>query len=781
MSKPPRKKTVSRSNPGKRPSSSQDARHSQFVDFLEINARSSGSRNADHFLSSGSLEDKEDLRQAGIKFLTMAMGFDEREWIPYIGGKDDPQFVPQSEDFYPWVLFVVPTNVRDLQLFYDQTAKQWLFSDAAGQKRHVVITNLKELCVFDLNHRQSKYDFTFSTLLDDLNSHAVASSDKRSSLNKWVLLLSDFGPESAVEKKKKRRAEVIQYQDPSQSKIQLSFAKRFGHMPDLEHPVGWDGLAFREAFKTKDLPFMTTEEFTWDGSVKKIENKIIWGDNLSVMRSMPDCCIDLIYIDPPFFSGRNYNCIFGDDDEVRTFSDIWDGGLPTYLAWLNARLWEMKRLLKQTGNIVVHLDRHACHYVKIELDKIFGPENFQNEIIWSYRTGGASKRRFGQKHDNLFWYSKDHKAYKYNCIKERIYYEKAFFSPAIDEEGRYYADIIPDDTWEVKAVLNISKERIGYPTQKPEELLKKIINALTEPGDVVADFCAGGGTTIAVSEKLGRKWIGCDISRIAVGVARDRMARIYEHEVGIERLKNKPSFGFSIQHHGAYDRAQIRSLNPDTYVAFMLKCFGAQKKAVGDTIHGFKEHRAVSITPAKIKLGADQVDAFYDSLESKKIDSGYLLAWGATKDAEARIRDLRKGVGGPTIQLIQVDFVDIDSHEFKGDNIRFFNKPAAIIKVKHISGTTWKFDATASTGTNGVPIHRFQWDFDHKHSFKPSINGSFTSDKDGDGNPLNDYRILEYTFPHDGIFKVALKIFDKLGAEAIEERIIESVGRGKAS
>jgi DNA modification methylase len=325
----------------------------------------------------------------------------------------------------------------------------------------------------------------------------------------------------------------------------------------FEIPVGYDNKNFRETFKTREeLPFLSTETFDWDGSTKKIENKLIWGDNLAVMRSLPSESIDLIYIDPPFFSGRDYNCIFGDDDEVRSFKDIWDGGLPAYLAWLNARLWEIKRLLKQTGSVVVHLDKHACHYVKAEMDKIFGYDNFQNEIIWSYRTGGASKRRFGQKHDNLFWYSKNSKTYFYNCIKERIFYEKPFFNPKIDEQGRYYADILPDDTWDVKAVLNISKERIGYPTQKPEQLLFKIITALSEPGDVVADFFSGGGTTVAVAEKLGRKWIGTDISRIAISVARDRLMSVYDKEAGVTPVKNKPSFGFSVDYHGIYERDQ---------------------------------------------------------------------------------------------------------------------------------------------------------------------------------------------------------------------------------
>ena len=137
---------------------------------------------------------------------------------------------------------------------------------------------------------------------------------------------------------------------------------------------------------------------------------------------LPSNSIDLIYIDPPFFSGANYNEIFGDQNEIRSFTDIWDGGMPSYQIWLNARLIEMKRLLKSNGSIVVHLDWHASHYVKQELDKIFGYDNFRNEIIWRYRTGNVSKKQFQRKHDVLFFYSKSDQ-WTYNIqMKKNIMY-----------------------------------------------------------------------------------------------------------------------------------------------------------------------------------------------------------------------------------------------------------------------------------------------------------------------------------------------------------------------
>ena len=139
------------------------------------------------------------------------------------------------------------------------------------------------------------------------------------------------------------------------------------------------------------------------------------------MRQLPSESIDLIYIDPPFFSGRSYNVIFGDQNELRSFSDIWEGGMSGYLIWLNARLYEMKRLLKKTGSIFVHCDHHASHYIKVEMDKVFGHEAFINEVVWCYKSGGASpKRYFSRKHDALLFYARGD-SYFFNPRREKSY------------------------------------------------------------------------------------------------------------------------------------------------------------------------------------------------------------------------------------------------------------------------------------------------------------------------------------------------------------------------
>ena len=284
--------------------------------------------------------------------------------------------------------------------------------------------------------------------------------------------------------------------------------KYYGLYPELYlpalHPPGDQGTI---SFGSSELP----------------PNELYLGDNLQVLRSLHSKSIDLIYIDPPFFSGRTYNLIWGDDNELRTFGDIWEDGLPSYLEWLNARLWEMARVLKDTGSIYVHCDWHASHYIKTEMDKIFGYENFQNEIIWAYEGSTKKRRAWDKKHEILLMYSKGKKfkfsphavgdvkkessvkAYKGMMLEDENgkfilrYRAGGGFAPKeMLGKDRIYKSYIkdyihPKDWWVVDFARK--SELIGYPTQKPEALLERIIKASSNPGDVVADFFMGGGTT----------------------------------------------------------------------------------------------------------------------------------------------------------------------------------------------------------------------------------------------------------------------------------------------
>ncbi len=195
-------------------------------------------------------------------------------------------------------------------------------------------------------------------------------------------------------------------------------------------------------------------------------------------------------------------------------------GTAAYLAYMAVRLIECHRVLKATGSLYLHCDHSANSYLRLLLDAIFGTDNFRNDIIWSYRTGGVSKRYWPRKHDTLLFYVKSG-SYDHNAAQERIFYEKPFFSTQTDSDGRHYADVFIRDVWDdIKPLINVSNERTGYPTQKPVALAERIIEASSKPGDVVLDPFAGCAYVPVAAENLDRRWIACDISPRAMTVLR---------------------------------------------------------------------------------------------------------------------------------------------------------------------------------------------------------------------------------------------------------------------
>lgn len=288
-------------------------------------------------------------------------------------------------------------------------------------------------------------------------------------------------------------------------------------------------------------------------------NRLIYGDNLLAMQALLTGDkssnlealrgkVDLIYIDPPFDSKADYRTkITLPGNEITQkpttfeqfgYSDLWQKGTVSYLEYMYPRLLLMRELLSDKGSIYVHIDWHVGHYIKILLDDIFGKENFVNEIVWSYRSGGASKKTsLPRKHDNIFFYCKNPNNFSINFKTERQYLEKPFMGSKQDSSGRYYVDTLLRDVFEgapyiindtkieqynMRPVLNLSSERIGYATQKPEGFIKALIEIATNEGDFVCDFFGGSGTTAAVAEKLGRRWITTDIGKPSNLVMRKR-------------------------------------------------------------------------------------------------------------------------------------------------------------------------------------------------------------------------------------------------------------------
>ncbi len=269
----------------------------------------------------------------------------------------------------------------------------------------------------------------------------------------------------------------------------------------------------------------------------RMQNQIHFGDNLPYLQSLPDGMVDLIYIDPPFNTGKLQSrrqlkttrsesgdrIGFGDQSymtEVIAQRDYRDS-FTDYRAFLEPRLVEAYRVLKSFGSLYFHIDFREAHYCKVLLDEIFGRENFLNEIIWAYDFGGRAKDRWPAKHDNIFYYAKNAQNYTFNRQDiDRIPY----MAPGLVGEEKAKKGKLPTDTWWHTIVGTNSKEKTGYPTQKPVGVLERIIRASSNPGDLVLDFFAGSGTTGAACLKLGRHFILVDNNPQAIEVMQKRFA-----------------------------------------------------------------------------------------------------------------------------------------------------------------------------------------------------------------------------------------------------------------
>lgn len=319
-------------------------------------------------------------------------------------------------------------------------------------------------------------------------------------------------------------------------------------------------------------------------SPNKRNNELYYGDNLSILRDyILSESVDLIYLDPPFNSNQDYNVLFTEKDgtraaaQITAFEDTWewneeaarayqevveDGGqvsqtmrafwtllggnnMMAYLAMLAPRLVELRRVLKPTGSIYLHCDPTASHYIKLLMDTVFGKRHFQNEIIWWYRKWSASRNRFLRNHDVLFFYTKSEE-HTFNVqyvplspstIKRFGGKRQAFadddrtrkITTEEDSSGSYMPDV-----WAINALPAASAERLGYPTQKPEALLERIIKASSNEGDVVLDPFCGCGTTISVAEEQHRQWVGIDITHLAIGLIKHRLYNHYRDSVSYE-------------------------------------------------------------------------------------------------------------------------------------------------------------------------------------------------------------------------------------------------------
>ena len=607
---------------------------------------------------------------------------------------------------------------------------------------------------------------------------------------------------------------------------------RFGAVPVDEAPLGWEVVTrpaetkvtkFQHAYPAIRLPFQEVQRVQFGHNERFLAenekdpklrmlfptgaNRLFFGDNLHVMRQLPSESIDLIYIDPPFFSGRTYNVIFGDKNEVRSFSDIWEGGMPGYLVWLNARLYEMKRLLKPSGSMFVHLDWHASHYVKVELDKTMGYDAFRNEITWYYynKMHDYRKGQLPNACDVVLWYSKS-EHYKHFELKEardkpvrQLVRRKVNgrMVNARDENGnvqyREAIDKTIDNVWRIPCLQPADRsERVGYPTQKPLELTQRIIDLATEPGDVVADFfCGGGGLLVSAQgvrvqrTKVGdsstkhiyadgqaaRRWIACDQSRIAVAITADRLAKVVEEDVG----SLFPVPDFSIEHWGVYEIPQLEMLGEGEFREFVVRAFGGRPEGVSPAIHGTRSGVPLYVGQAsrRSRIGKEDVARFARAVyEERRANHGVMLAWNFSPEAR-KAADILAARENKRIDFVRLNLVRIESDAFRehvvskhqdyAPLLSFVQPPEVRVAVRRVGPLRYEFDVSESVSLNkDGGIANVQWDFHHTPGRFTSTQGyAFLRDRKT-GRPA---LMVEYTFPKQGQCTIACSVQDDQGGE----------------
>jgi DNA modification methylase len=442
-------------------------------------------------------------------------------------------------------------------------------------------------------------------------------------------------------------------------------------------------------------------------------NKLIWGDNKLILSSLSngpmreeiekEGGLKLIYIDPPFAVGADFGFnieIGGETAEKKqsiieeiAYRDTWGKGISSYLSMMYERLKLMHNLLAEDGSIYVHCDWKTSAYLRLVLDDIFGKENFRNEIIWYYYNKMQGNiNRFASNHDSIFLYSKSSK-YNFTKVQEKrkegtVKQIKRAWSKetqklvnAKDEFGKVqYIETdekTVDDVWRLSMLQPADQtENLFYPTQKPETILERIINASSNEGDLIADFFCGSGTTAAVAEKLGRKWITTDLGRFSVHTARKRL-------IGVQRelqKSGKDFRAFELLNLGKYERQFFmddltngkRKAKEDLFVDLILEAYKAKRIDGHSTLHGSKAGRFVNVGPLDVPVTQSRLMDIFEECRQKlytQVDVlGFEFEMGLTPQFIQELKE--KGVS-VTLKYIPKDVFDKRAVE-KGQ-VKFFD------------------------------------------------------------------------------------------------------------
>ncbi|MDR2489017.1 MAG: site-specific DNA-methyltransferase [Desulfovibrio sp.] len=395
--------------------------------------------------------------------------------------------------------------------------------------------------------------------------------------------------------------------------------------------------------------------------LKDWTNKLIRGDNRLVLSSLKNGPlreaieahggVKLIYIDPPFDAGADFSIAITIGEACLTekkrileeiaYRDTWGRGADSFINMIYERLILMRDLLAEDGSIYAHCDWRVNSMLRIILEEVF--KHYHNEIIWHYTGGGRAARHFSKKHDSIFWYSKG-SSWIFNADGIRVPYKKTsgYAKGGITSaSGKHYLPdplgTIPDDVWDIPIINPLASERLGYPTQKPEALLERIIKASSSEGDLVADFFCGSGTTAAVAEKLGRKWIAVDIGKLAIHVTRKRLINVQRD------LKNagKDYRAFAILSFGGYEgrhyadaperRGKENSRQPagkeSGFPDMIVRAYQAERVEGSPPFHGKKVGRMVVVGPAGMPVTRRFVDEMILECRKRRVTKVDLLGF----------------------------------------------------------------------------------------------------------------------------------------------------------
>ena len=513
----------------------------------------------------------------------------------------------------------------------------------------------------------------------------------------------------------------------------------------------------------------------------------------------------------------------------------------------------MKRVLKNTGSIYVHCDWHASHYIKCEMDKIFGYENFLNEIIWGYSQWGKSNKHFGRKHDVIFWFRKANQ-YVFNESDVRVEMKsgKESFGGRLetDEDGRryrlvygtknskgerkyykYYLDDgkVPEDYWiDINSLQSWVTERIGYPTQKPEALLERIIKASSNPWDTVADFFSWWGTTGAVAMKLGRRFIGSDISRVAVSVTANRLTKIGEElstgakksqDAALQLQTGEAVADIKIGYVGSYPIEKFSGMDHDEFARFVVGLYAGMPYTgeYHDYIHGSANSRLVlSVGPSDPDaiIGVEFVkSALEATMRAFKIQLSrweekilQVIGWRFDPLIDTWKRQTTDYLNKQWLK-IQIEMVALGSESFRERVFRVIGESNIDLKFNRLNsllnfaGTPYAGKISVMSGTkpervkNGISVQfslewarpvgtatliNAQWDFD-------VVDGRFADrehalNRSGKGGKFEAVLTVEHIFPEVNEYLIAGRVQDSMDGEAtVFARLIltENMGSGE--